>query len=59
MDTALGITNIFKSDPPRDLRNIGLFILLILWPATSVILYLVIMTFIVIRILQEKKPLRG
>lgn len=56
-DTSFGFTSIFKSDPPRDLRNIGLFILLVMWPIFTVLLYFGIMSFIVVRTLGEKKPL--
>jgi len=55
-DTAFGFTSLFKSDPPRDLRNIGLFILLIMWPMVSALLYFGIMAFISLRVLEEKKP---
>ncbi|CAG7850597.1 SubName: Full=Related to export control protein CHS7 {ECO:0000313/EMBL:CCA71545.1} [Serendipita indica DSM 11827] len=56
-DTAFSYTNLFKSTPPRDLRNIALFILLVIWPAVSVLLYAGIMSYIVVNILGEKRPL--
>jgi len=56
-DTAFSFTSIFKSSPPRDLKSIGLFILLVLWPLVAVLLYFATMSTIVIRVLGEKKPL--
>ncbi|KAG8812755.1 hypothetical protein FRC17_001839 [Serendipita sp. 399] len=56
-DTAFGFTSLFKSTPARDLRSIGLFILLVIWPVATVALYVVIMTWIILRILGEKLPL--
>jgi Chitin synthase export chaperone len=56
-DTAFGFTSIFKSTPARDLKSIGLFILLIIWPVIAVLLYFVTMSVIVLRVLGEKKPL--
>jgi Chitin synthase export chaperone len=56
-DTAFGFTNIFKSTPARDLKSVGLFILLVIWPVVAVLLYFVTMSVIVLRVLEEKKPL--
>lgn len=56
-DTAFGFTNIFKSTPARDLKSIGLFILLVIWPVVAVLLYFVTMSVIVLRVLGEKRPL--
>lgn len=56
-DTAFSFTNLFKSNPARDLKSIGLFILLIIWPLVAVSLYFVTMSTIVVRVLGEKKPL--
>jgi len=56
-DTAFGFTNIFKSTPARDLKSIGLFILLVMWPVVAVLLYFVTMSVIVLRVLEERKPL--
>lgn len=33
LDTGMGFTTLFKSAPPNELKNIGLFILVWLWPA--------------------------
>lgn len=33
LDTGMGFTSVFKSVPPNELKNIGLFILVWLWPA--------------------------
>jgi len=57
IDTAFGLTSIFKSNPPRDLRNIGLFLLLDLWPIICVTIYFGIMAYIITFVLREKKPL--
>jgi len=57
-DTAFGFTSIFKSDPAQNLKSIALFILLVMWPVVSVLLYFVTMSVIVLRILGEKKPFR-
>jgi len=56
-DTAFSFTSLFKSDPARDLKSIGLFILLVIWPVVAVLIYFLIMIVIVLRILGEKKPL--
>lgn len=56
MDTAFGFTSLFKSDPPRNLKNIGLFILLTIWPAVATLIYFGIMSYIVLRVLGEKWP---
>lgn len=77
----MGFTSVFKSVPPNELKNIGLFILLWLWPAVyapsphssdahssrtdcafslcrAALLYCGIMCYIVITILEERKPCR-
>jgi Chitin synthase export chaperone len=32
LDTALGFSTTFKSNPPSELKNIALFVLIIVWP---------------------------
>jgi hypothetical protein len=56
LDTAMGFTSVFKSVPPNELKNIGLFILVWLWPAVAVLVYFGVMCYIVFTILQERKP---
>jgi len=56
LDTGMGFTSLFKSVPPNELKSIGLFILVWLWPAVAAIVYLGVMTYIVLTILQEWKP---
>jgi len=55
LDTALGFTSVFKSVPPNELKNIGLFILVWLWPAVAVLVYFGVMCYIVLMILKERK----
>jgi len=55
LDTAMGFTSVFKSVPPNQLKNVGLFILVWLWPLVAAIVYFGVMSYIVLRILQEWK----
>jgi len=58
LDTAFGFTSAFKpSNPPSNLTNITLFVLTSVWPAFCVFAYLIIMTYVVLGILQESRPL--
>lgn len=56
-DTALTITNYFRSEPARSLHNNWLFVLTIIWPAAAAAVYFIIQAGVVVRILREKKPL--
>lgn len=56
-DTALTITNYFRSSPASSLNNNWLFVLTIIWPAAAAAIYFVIQAGVVIRVLREKKPL--
>jgi len=58
LDTGFTYTNAFgPSNPPSDLRNVPLFILINVWPALCAFLYLVIMIYVVVQILGEGRPL--
>lgn len=56
-DTALTITNYFRSSPASSLNNNWLFVLTIIWPAAAAAIYFIIQAGVVIRVLREKKPL--
>jgi len=57
-DVALTITHTFgPSNPPQDLSSIPLFVLTSVWPAAAAFLYFVIMIYIVLRILRERRPM--
>lgn len=56
-DTALTITNYFRSSPASSLNNNWLFVLTIIWPAAASAIYFIIQAGVVIRVLREKKPL--
>ncbi|KAG6916795.1 hypothetical protein DXG01_005318 [Tephrocybe rancida] len=59
LDTALGVTTAIgaPSDPPNALRSISLFVVLTIWPVVCVVLYLALMTYIVLSVLHEKRPM--
>ncbi|KAH8831990.1 chitin synthase III catalytic subunit [Flagelloscypha sp. PMI_526] len=58
VDTGLHITDVIgRSDPPEALRSIPLFILTSIWPAVCVILYFGIMAYIVLAVLNERRPM--
>jgi hypothetical protein len=59
LDIALGVTNVIGgvSSPPEALRSIALFVLTSIWPALCAVLYLAIMTYIVMHVLNETKPM--
>ena len=59
LDTAFGWTSTFapsKTDPNN--RNIGLYVLYLLFPLVCVVLFFVLETILVLRVLGEKKPMR-
>lgn len=56
-DTALTITDYFRSNPASSLHNNWLFVLTIIWPAAAAAIYLVVQAGVVVRVLREKKPL--
>jgi hypothetical protein len=59
LDIALGITTVIGgvSDPASDLRSIALFVIMNIWPGICALLYLGIMVYIVVRVLNETKPM--
>jgi hypothetical protein len=57
LDTAFGFTSVFKSTPPEALHNIGLFVLTCIWPPVAAILYFALMTYIVLGVLREFRPI--
>jgi hypothetical protein len=58
LDVALGFTHVFgPSIPPQSLNSITLFVLTSVWPAVAVLLYLGIMSYIVLAVLNEVRPM--
>ncbi|EAU81033.2 hypothetical protein CC1G_10152 [Coprinopsis cinerea okayama7 len=59
LDIALGATDLIGgvSDPPEALRSIPLFVLTSIWPGACALLYLLLMSYIVLHVLKETKPM--
>ncbi|KAG6896811.1 hypothetical protein C0992_005911 [Termitomyces sp. T32_za158] len=59
LDTALGATDAIggASDPPQALRSISLFVVLNIWPLLCAVVYLALMTYIVVKVLREFRPM--
>ncbi|KAF8703666.1 hypothetical protein AX14_014155 [Amanita brunnescens Koide BX004] len=59
LDVALGVTETLggPSNPVQSIRSIPLFVLTSIWPAVAVLLYLAIMSHVVLRVLQETRPM--
>ncbi|KAH9930409.1 chitin synthase III catalytic subunit [Epithele typhae] len=58
LDVAFSFSNVFgPSNPLSDLNSIALFVLTSIWPGVAVILYLVIMTYVVLGMLNEVRPM--
>ncbi|TFK37354.1 chitin synthase III catalytic subunit [Crucibulum laeve] len=59
MDVALGITQTIGglSNPPERLGSIALFVLTSIWPGVTALLYLLIMSYIVLKVLNETRPM--
>ncbi|KAF8174957.1 chitin synthase III catalytic subunit [Pholiota molesta] len=59
LDIALGVTQVIGgvSNPPEEIRSIALFVLTSVWPAVCAVAYLLIMTYIVLRVLNETRPM--
>jgi len=58
LDVAFSFTSTFgPSDPPTDLRSVPLFVFTSLWPAAAALLYFATMTFIVLSVLHEVRPM--
>ncbi|KAJ7780181.1 chitin synthase III catalytic subunit [Mycena maculata] len=57
-DIALTITSTFgPSSPPSALGSIPLFVLTSIWPAVTVVIYFGLMTYIVLAVLNEVRPM--
>ena len=56
-DTAFAWTSEFQSSNPDSLRNVALYILYLLFPLICLVAYYLLSTYIVIRILGERRPL--
>ncbi|KAL0057070.1 hypothetical protein AAF712_016306, partial [Marasmius tenuissimus] len=59
LDVGLGITSTLgdPSGNPSDLRSIALFVLTSIWPAFSALAYFGLMTYIVLGVLNETRPM--
>jgi len=58
LDVALGITKAFgPSNPPAALHSIPLFIFTSVWPAAATLVYFGLMTYIVLAVLNEIRPM--
>lgn len=59
LDIALGVTDVIGgvSNPPERLGSIALFVITSIWPGVCAIAYLAIMSYIVIRVLNETRPM--
>ncbi|KAK7043078.1 hypothetical protein VNI00_008432 [Paramarasmius palmivorus] len=59
-DVAFGITTVIGDPAPgqeRDLHSIALFVLTSIWPGAAALLYFILMTYIVLAVLREVKPM--
>ncbi|KAF8167210.1 chitin synthase III catalytic subunit [Crassisporium funariophilum] len=59
LDLALGVTQVIGgvSSPPERLGSIAMFVLTSIWPAVCAIAYLAIMSYIVLHVLNETRPM--
>ncbi|KLO12384.1 hypothetical protein SCHPADRAFT_875550 [Schizopora paradoxa] len=58
LDVALHISNAFgPSNPPQSLNSVPLFVLTSVWPAAAAFIYFVLMAYIVLGILRERRPM--
>ncbi|KAG6864434.1 hypothetical protein C0991_009560, partial [Blastosporella zonata] len=59
LDVALGATTVIggPSNPPTSLRSISLFVVLSIWPLACVVIYFALMTYIILNVLHETRPL--
>jgi len=58
LDVAHSITSTFgPSNPPGALHSIPLFVLTSIWPGAAALLYIALMTYIVLAILNETRPM--
>ncbi|KAI3610375.1 chitin synthase export chaperone [Moniliophthora roreri] len=58
LDAGMGFTTALgPTSNPRELRSIPLFVLTSIWPAASAVLYFALMSYIVLGVLNEVKPM--
>lgn len=59
LDVALGITTAIGglSSPPESLHSIPLFVLTSIWPGACAVIYLILMAYIVLHVLNETRPM--
>ncbi|TEB24880.1 hypothetical protein FA13DRAFT_1756768 [Coprinellus micaceus] len=59
LDVGLGFTDVIGglSDPPESIRSIALFVLTSIWPLVAALIYLILMSYIVLRVLNETRPM--
>jgi hypothetical protein len=58
LDVALSITSTFgPSNPPAALNSIALFVLTSIWPGAAAVLFFALMTWIVLAVLREIRPM--
>jgi hypothetical protein len=56
-DTAFAWTQTFQPSNTTDLKNVGLYVLYLLFPLICLFVYFCLETFIVVKILGERRPL--
>jgi len=58
LDVALTISSTFEPGNPKDsLHSVALFILTSIWPGAAALLYFILMTWVVVVVLREMRPL--
>jgi hypothetical protein len=57
LDTAFSFTHHFDSSLSGNNRNIGLYVLYLLFPLVCLVLFFVLETILVIRVLGERRPM--
>jgi len=59
LDVGLGVTQVIgaPANPATSLRSIALFVLLIVWPLFVIVAYFGLMSYIVLHILRERRPM--
>ncbi|KAI0324733.1 hypothetical protein GY45DRAFT_1262273 [Cubamyces sp. BRFM 1775] len=58
LDVGFSFTSVFgPSNPPQSLHSIPLFVLTSIWPGAAAVLYFLIMTYVVLGMLNEVRPM--
>ena len=57
LDVGFNFTTALQSNPPQDLHSIPLFVLTSIWPAACFVIYFILMTYIVLGVLREIRPM--